>query len=226
MNREIKFQAYLPTLGIMIEEFSLYPDGMLGIDSGTLNDQLEEKGFTIDDSGDIYKKGDDKNMLLNIMCGDEWYWIDDKHIKLRQYSTITDKDGKELYDESIIRDEETGGIYIVKFGQVPLLHYTGYYCQSVSKENRIISLNNDADSDRNSKITEIGNTYQNPEINRLGLKVGEEIEFNFFGQAVAKGKFVSMDGDLIYYETTYDSQFGEEHTGKINHGNAAHLIKK
>jgi len=57
------------------------------------------------------------------------------------------------------------------------------------------------------------------------MEEGQIIEFDFYGHALVKGEFISIDGDLIKFKVISDSK-NIYSVGEIAESNKAHLIQK
>lgn len=88
-SRELLFNAYIPSLGIILEHVN-YNYDMIGLDYDAMKERLDEK-FSVDDDGEVFAKDNhpinddykgDGIPLLTMLCGDDYYYIEDKKFLL------------------------------------------------------------------------------------------------------------------------------------------------
>ena len=98
MKREILFQAWLPSLRIMLEGITIYADRNIGLCSDDFAAELTE-GYYVNTDGVYYET----EKRLDIMEGEDWIFIDQKHCNLRQFIGIKDKNGVGIYQRDIAK---------------------------------------------------------------------------------------------------------------------------
>jgi uncharacterized phage protein (TIGR01671 family) len=82
---------------------------------------------------------------------------------LMQYTSLKDKNSKEIYEGDIIKDFLTGMVYEVRFGFCKKYGFNGWYCWNEDHQ-RSATLNGDYDTEVNSQTEIIGNIYENSEL--------------------------------------------------------------
>lgn len=101
--REIKFNAWIKELNLMVYDIVAYSDGLIGM---TLDDfeeyinGLPEHIQFIDD-GVYYADEDRFDLLLSVLSGDDYIWIDNT-IRF-QFTGLHDKNGIEIFESDIIQ---------------------------------------------------------------------------------------------------------------------------
>jgi hypothetical protein len=151
-QRVIKFRAYLPGVKVMLDEVTPYHSGLIGIDADTLDELV--KPHSIDDES-IQDK--DCNILMPIMSGDDWYWIDTPHYHLMQFTGLLDKNGKEIYEGDRLKffEKEVAVVVWQDFG--------GWSFQWTDPTYRAIRQHNPEPFFRNINLFEvIGHIYSLP----------------------------------------------------------------
>jgi uncharacterized phage protein (TIGR01671 family) len=96
-QRIIKFRAWLPSVGRMLDRITIFPD-MIGIDAYEFDDVLKPD-FHIND-----EKVSDKEHTtrMHVLCGEDWYWIESHYYELMQFTGLVDSKGVEIYESDRI----------------------------------------------------------------------------------------------------------------------------
>jgi hypothetical protein len=106
--REIRFNAWLPDLEIMLPNITVYCDAdQIGIDSDTLHELIRAKNekWAILDDGVYFSDDDHFDRLLSLLCGDDLYYIDYSDCIVLEYSGENDINGQKLFEGDIICNE-------------------------------------------------------------------------------------------------------------------------
>lgn len=158
MERSVKFNAWIPDLGIMLYDVAVYSGRMIGIDSDVFEKAIKEKNkdWSVSDDGVYFSDEEHFDRLLTVLCGDEWYWIEETdHIKL-EFAGITDTEKKELFEGDLCTNE------VAKW---EVLFNKGCFC------GRLLDPNHSEPSDMThialraiKGLKKIGNKYENPEL--------------------------------------------------------------
>jgi uncharacterized phage protein (TIGR01671 family) len=158
MKREIKFRAYIPTLDIMLYGITPYADGMIGISADDFEEALEAKNpkWRVCDDG-VYLSDDDHfDLIMSVLPGEDWYWIESDKCEQLQFTGLKDKKGKEIYESDVVvwhvnNLNRTGVVeYVENYGGYDLKHtYDEFHvcCDWLRGEYEVI-----------------GNIYENPEL--------------------------------------------------------------
>jgi uncharacterized phage protein (TIGR01671 family) len=85
-----------------------------------------------------------------------------KQMELMQFTSIKDKNGRDVYEGDILQDTLTRRVFEVKFGFCKKYAFTGFYCETA--DGYQASLNVDDDTDINSQIQVAGNIFEAPEL--------------------------------------------------------------
>lgn len=88
-------------------------------------------------------------------------FTNDAHIM--QFTGLTDKNGKEIYEGDVIEDCLTRMKYEVKFGRCAKYAFNGWYCENAGYD-YMTQLNGDYDIWTNTGIVIIGNIYETPDL--------------------------------------------------------------
>lgn len=169
MNREIKFNAWIPEIKTMLIGVNVYNDGSIGIDIDRLPQEFY-KLYHIDWDDNAIRENGTYNLVMNILTGDEYIWFE-RGFNLLQFTGLLDKNVKEIYEKAIVKNacdwisDDKGHMLDFK---PPTKKYIGYNIGLVEWEQDTSSyimgpyrccLRTDC-----NLIEVIGNIYQNPDL--------------------------------------------------------------
>jgi hypothetical protein len=97
-KREIKFNAWVPALKIMLYNVTLYADGMLGYDEDLFKESLLSSHKIIDSA--VYDKYDEP--VLDFLLGEDWVWLEKSEYIPLEFSSFKSDKGEEIFEGDII----------------------------------------------------------------------------------------------------------------------------
>ena len=107
-SRQIKFNAYIKALHIILTDVDIYANGMIGIEVDKLNEQLKlTDKYLIDDM--IFQSivptlsDDDDEYLMVVVLGQDYVWFEEGQHQLLQYTGINDKNNNSFYEYDIVQ---------------------------------------------------------------------------------------------------------------------------
>jgi hypothetical protein len=110
--REIKYNAYIPDLEIILNDITLYGGGMMGIDEDEFKESLP-KNVRLDYDSDSYGYTDvirdlpdtdeEYETAMKVLQGEDWIWIEKGRFIPLQLTCLSDMNGKLLYEKDIIK---------------------------------------------------------------------------------------------------------------------------
>ncbi len=112
-KREIKYKAWIPDLGIMLDDITIYGNGDMGYDEDKFkaalpkNHELDYDYFNGYVTKEIINKDgeEDFEYVLPVLTGEDWIWIDESKFIPLQYTGKKLIKGNEVYDGTIVFDE-------------------------------------------------------------------------------------------------------------------------
>jgi hypothetical protein len=102
--RTIKFNAWIPDLEIMLTDVTVYGTGLMGIGCDELEAAVKAKNkdWQICDDGIYLADEDHFDRLMTILCGDDWYWIEEFDFIPLQFTGMTDGDKADIIEGDIL----------------------------------------------------------------------------------------------------------------------------
>jgi hypothetical protein len=101
-TKSAKFLAFIKHAKLWLDCVTVYPTGLIGIDHDTLKDAVEESALHLDEDSIIEIIDGEQKTLVNLMEGEDWYFIDDKRYLLFNGIGKQDKNGKDIYEGHIL----------------------------------------------------------------------------------------------------------------------------
>jgi hypothetical protein len=118
MKRTIKYNAWIPDLDIMLENITLYGNGMMGYDEDEFREAIPKPykldhdseavmhiDFT-DEDNEVYEK------IMSVLSGEDWIWLEEGEFIPLQFTGKLSKDKKEIFEGAVIncieREPELG----------------------------------------------------------------------------------------------------------------------
>ena len=165
MKREIRFRAWIPKLGIMLNDITLYGNGQMGYDEDDFKEALPKDHVLDYDYASVIKnyvndEGDeDFDKVMPVLLGEDWIWLDDNEFIPMQYTGIKDVNDKEIYEGDII-----DGMIVAYCGnqEEGLGMNCGWYLQRADFESWI-ELDSRCNHNGDNYFIQ-GNIFENPEL--------------------------------------------------------------
>jgi hypothetical protein len=153
MKTEIKLRAYVKDLNLMIENFALYPGGMIGIDEDEFVNQISPD-FKLYDGEVLDKAGE---IVMIILPGDEWIWLEESQVVISQYIGVKTVKGEEVFTGDIIECFRASDREKEEPLQGEIIFLNGCYMTRNATMHEFFRL-------YQSDFRIVGNVYQNPQL--------------------------------------------------------------
>lgn len=152
--REFKYRAWLPGVRRIIADGLTISSDMISLEDGNLTELLEPD-FQIEDD-EVWDK--ENNVVMRVLCGEDWYWIARQYYELMQYTGLKDKIGKEIYEGDVLRDTEEPAHFQIKWVD----EFAGFDFYRIEDGDYMSNFYDLKDLAITSIV--IGNIYENPEL--------------------------------------------------------------
>ena len=155
--RQIKFRAWIPQIKTMLHNVTVYPD-MIGLDAGDFEGSLPME-YSFDGSEIWCHEEDKEGILMTVLEGEDWVFLEEGQFHLMQFTGLMDKNGKEIYEGDIVRitaGEEWQGMR--ELDKMCPVKYVGASFCPVDKDDSCY------DFGMIEEIEVIGNIYETPEL--------------------------------------------------------------
>lgn len=172
-KREIKFRAFLPKAGIMLEGVMVYHlSSLVSVDYEQVKEAVENKGLVLDDDESICTKDGEK--LMELMIGDDWFFIKEEDVIIMQFSDMIAKDEVDIYEGDIIEiineDNETVRV-VCEYGTARRVmnggtevDIQGFYLKLPNGLKTFPIVNNYLGKHDLEIMSVVGNIYENPDL--------------------------------------------------------------
>lgn len=161
MKRKIKYRAWIPDLGLMLYDVTLYADGMMGMcvdDFQSYIDRMPKHIQFINDG--VYHADDDHfDLLLTVLQGEDWIWIDEGDFVPLQYVKCCGKN--EIYEGDVLRYIDIEGSETLM--EVKWIDYS-WNVVSINWGNELLSEVFTRVKFNDETLKKVGNIYENPEL--------------------------------------------------------------
>ena len=164
--REIKFNAWVPDLELMLQNVTVYADGMMGMRANDFQSYIDGMPKHIQFINDgVYHSDEDRfDLLLTILPGEDWIWIDEGDFVPLQYIGLKDKNGKEIYEGDVLKIEGKDDLITFPFTGEVFWHEDAMFLVKIFNDNYPNPYWTFENFMLNETFEKIGNIYENPEL--------------------------------------------------------------
>jgi uncharacterized phage protein (TIGR01671 family) len=166
-NREIKFRAWIPDLSIMLDNITLYGSGMMGYDYDKFQSYIDglPKHIQFIEDGIYHSDEDHFDLLLTVLPGEDWIWIEENNFIPMEFTGIKDINGVDIYEGYILRARYAPSYKLNKF-EVKWNNSSASFVCYRKHENSKVQFEQLPFCPSNSMedLEVIGNIHENPEL--------------------------------------------------------------
>ncbi len=176
-KRTPTFRAFIPAINTMLFDFGIGCTGkIISLSEDSFIEQLHQD-FEYDNAEGEVKKKSDGTVVLTVLMGDEWIWIEEPHFHLQQYIGVKGYTGQhksrhlnevELCEGDIVEAMSQGakGKFIIFFRQGGAPCWILWPAWQGGTQTWSIAASNVGrkNGDYYDDLCRLGNIFQNPEL--------------------------------------------------------------
>jgi hypothetical protein len=105
MRRPIKYNAWVPELGLILNNVTLYANGQMGMEADAFETAIQVKNYRFYDE-EVYsvdKEDGIDELIMSILPGEDWVYLEENQYIPLQFTGKLSIDKKEIFEGMIIR---------------------------------------------------------------------------------------------------------------------------